>query len=133
MRREYSSGGLVHKDDKVLLVKVKNLKGETVWTFPKGHLEKGETARQAALREVEEETGWRCAAREPLMTARYFFFRGGERIAKRVAWYRMEPEEKVGRPDADEILASKWLKASAAMKQIRYPSDKKLLKMFLAR
>ena len=27
------------------------------WTFPKGHLDEGETTRQAAIREIEEEIG----------------------------------------------------------------------------
>ena len=52
LKTEVSAGGLVLKRDllKILMVRVKNLKGEKVWTFPKGHLEKGETARQAALK-----------------------------------------------------------------------------------
>ena len=45
---------------KLLMVKVKNLKGQIVWTFPKGHIEKGESVEDAALREVTEETGWKC-------------------------------------------------------------------------
>lgn len=131
MLKEYSSGGVVHKGDKVLLVKVQNLKGERLWTFPKGHLEKGETARQAALREVEEETGYRCRVESPLMLVRYFFRRKGELVAKRVRWYRMEPEELVGKPDAEEVLATKWVKTVAVGKILKYPSDKKLLECFL--
>ena len=54
--KEYAAGGIVGKNGKVLLVKVTNLQGQVVWTFPKGHLEKNETPLKAALREVEEET-----------------------------------------------------------------------------
>ena len=64
MNKEFSAGGLVRRGGKVLMVKVCNLKGEEVWTFPKGHVEKGETPMEAALREVEEETGWRCRLKE---------------------------------------------------------------------
>src|SRR5262245_15163023 len=58
--QEVSAGGIVQRDGELLLVKVKNLKGQVVWTFPKGHIEKGETLEQTAEREVLEETGWRC-------------------------------------------------------------------------
>jgi hypothetical protein len=46
---EYSAGGVVVNDNKeVLLIKTKNLKNETVITFPKGHIEKNETSQEAA-------------------------------------------------------------------------------------
>ena len=61
-RRDFSCGGLVWDGDKnlVLLVYVQNLMKKKVWTFPKGHPEHQELDEQAALREVCEETGWRC-------------------------------------------------------------------------
>lgn len=129
--REYSSGGVVHRDGSVLLVQVKNLQGRVVWTFPKGHLEKGETALRAALREVEEETGWRCKSTGVLMTARYRFERKGRPVDKRVRWYRMEPLELVGEPDAEEILRARWTTTREAARRLAYPSDKVLLKTFI--
>jgi diadenosine hexaphosphate hydrolase (ATP-forming) len=66
-----SAGGVVMGHAGVLLIKVKNLQGQVVWTFPKGHLEPGETAEEAALREVEEETGWRCKILGPLLDVEY--------------------------------------------------------------
>ena len=44
----------------VLLIRVSDIKGRPVWSFPKGRLDAGETPAQAALREVLEETGWCC-------------------------------------------------------------------------
>src|SRR5439155_19046241 len=41
------------------------------WTFPKGKLDDGETEAQAALREVEEETGLRCRLRRDMGTVSY--------------------------------------------------------------
>lgn len=125
--REYAAGGIVGRGGKVLLVKTENLKGERVWTFPKGHLEKGERWIDAALREVEEETGWKCRNLGRLAEVRYWFMRGGRRVAKRVVWYRMEPVERTGKPDAGEILAAKWVGSEAASKKLTYPSDKRLL------
>ena len=129
MRKEFSAGGIVSRDGKLLLVKVRNLKGEVVWTFPKGHPEKGETPLEAALREVEEETGWRCRSLGPLTTVAYEFSRQGHPVSKRVKWYRMEPLEKVGEPDEDEILDTRWVKAEAASDRLDYPSDLELLRL----
>jgi 8-oxo-dGTP pyrophosphatase MutT (NUDIX family) len=131
MIRETSAGGLVHRDGKFLMVRVRTLDGKEVWTFPKGHLDPGETTLDAALREVTEETGYACRALGPLMTARYSFMRSKGRVSKTVKWYSMEPEKKVGRPDAAEVLSSRWMGAAAAARALTYPSDVKLLETFL--
>lgn len=127
---ERAAGGVVGRDGEVLLVRVENLKGEKVWTFPKGHLEKGETALKAALREVEEETGWRCRSVGALTKIFYWYVREGRKIYKRVDWYRMEPVEKTGTPDADEILTAKWVDEGRAEALLSYPNDKKLLALY---
>jgi ADP-ribose pyrophosphatase YjhB (NUDIX family) len=126
--KEYAAGGIVERNGKVLLVKVANLEGKVVWTFPKGHLEKKETPLKAALREVEEETGWKCRSVGPLALVRYRFNRNGRPVAKKVRWYRMEPVEKTGRPDEVEIMKTKWVSPDKAAKILSYPSDLKILK-----
>ena len=130
MDREHSAGGVVAKKGKVLLVKVRNLEGKKVWTFPKGHLEKGESELEAALREVEEETGWRCRKVKGLLSVRYNFSRDGRPVAKRVKWYWLEPVEKVGKPDAEEVIRTRWVTPAEAGKRLRYPSDFKLLRVW---
>lgn len=135
---EVSAGGLVLKKNplKILMVRVKNLEGRKVWTFPKGHLEKGETAAQAAIREVREETGWLCRIpprrSEPLLKVRYFFMRGKIKIRKRVIWFLMEPLKKSGSPDPGEILRARWAGLPSAVRLTEYPSDKKTLKILQA-
>lgn len=131
--KEYAAGGIVEKNGKVLLVKVTNLQGDVVWTFPKGHLEKKETPLKAALREVEEETGWKCRSVGPLALVRYRFNRNGRPVAKKVRWYRMEPVEKTGRPDEVEIMKTKWVARKAAAKSLRYPSDLRLIARYLGK
>lgn len=125
--QEFSAGGIVTRAGQVLLVKVENLKGERLWTFPKGHLEAGEDARAAARREVEEETGWRCRIRKALSLVRYSFTRDRRPIRKKVQWYWMEPGLKIGKPDAAEIHKAEWVGFDQAEKKLRYPSDFKLL------
>lgn len=129
--KEYAAGGVVGRKGKVLLVKVTNLQGEVRWTFPKGHLEGKEKPLQAALREVEEETGWRCRPVGFLAEIRYRFSRNGRPVAKKVRWYRMEPIEKVGRPDAVEIMNTKWVAARSAARALSYPTDLKLIDRYL--
>lgn len=132
-RKEYAAGGIVGRGGKVLLVQVRNLEGKIIWTFPKGHLEKKETWLDAALREVEEETGWKCRSLGPLSRATYRFEREGRPVLKQVRWYRMEPVEKTGLPDADEIRKTKWVEAKAAMNSLSYPSDGRALARYLGR
>lgn len=131
LAKEYAAGGVVGRDGKVLLVQVKNLEGRIVWTFPKGHLEKGETWLKAALREVEEETGWKCRNLGALSDVTYRFKREGRPVFKKVKWYRMERIKRTGKPDADEIRRTKWVPAARAAKTLTYPSDVRLIARYL--
>lgn len=126
---EYSAGGVVTRNRKVLLVKVQNLKGDYVWTFPKGHVEGSETPRMAALREVLEETGYDCEVLCPLTVVSYRFTRNGKLVKKKVRWYRMAPKGKTGTPDAAEVFAVRWTAADEARRRLRYPGDFRLLEL----
>ena len=63
------------------------------WVFPKGHLEQGETAQQAAVREGAEETGVEIAIDEWLGVTRYEFSdrRHGIQNLKTVDWFAAHP------------------------------------------
>ena len=50
------------------------------WTFPKGHLEAGESPEDAALREVEEETALRCRPLRPIGRSSYVDHRGRPKV-----------------------------------------------------
>jgi ADP-ribose pyrophosphatase YjhB (NUDIX family) len=129
MRFEFSAGGIVAEGTRVLLVRTKNLNGEEVWTFPKGHIEKKEKAAEAALREVIEETGYSCEIINKIGSVEYFFKDKGELIKKTVQWFLMKPlpAGKTREPDS-EIDEVKWVEIKQADKLLSYDSDKKTLK-----
>jgi len=109
------------------MVKVQNLEGKQIWTFPKGHIEKGEKSEQAALREVEEETGYRCEIVKPFDRIQYWFKRENQLTKKTVTWFLMKPLEKTGTFDTQEILETKWVPLVEAERLTKYKSDKKIL------
>lgn len=129
LRREVSAGGVVEGPEGFLMIRVRNLEGRELWTFPKGHLEPGETPAEAAGREVLEETGWRCRVLSPLLDVRYQFKRGGEPIDKVVHWFRMAPEMKAGAPDPEEVLEAAWCDLAEVARRVTYPSDRDILKI----
>ncbi|MCX5783104.1 MAG: NUDIX hydrolase [Elusimicrobia bacterium] len=126
---EFSCGGVVLDGGRLLLICVKNMRNRKVWTFPKGHLEQNEKPRQAALREVEEETGYKCSIIRPLTRVRYYFSLRGQTRKKVVQWYLMRPLMKSGKPDAVEIVETRWEPIEKAKQMIQYPSDHKLLRI----
>jgi 8-oxo-dGTP pyrophosphatase MutT (NUDIX family) len=129
---EFSAGGLVVDEGRrVLLIRARDLRNRPVWTLPKGTLLAGESSANAALREVREETGWRCELVRELEAVTYWFQRDGARIKKTVRWYLMRPLEKVGEHDheVDEVA---WADRGEALARLRYDSDRRLLTTTLA-
>ena len=59
-------GAIVFRDDKVLLVKRTNHPGKGLWAIPGGRVELGETLKEAASREVKEETGVIISPKGPI-------------------------------------------------------------------
>ena len=124
---QFSAGGLVVDDaGRVLLIRARDLRNQPVWTLPKGALNPGESAADAALREVREETGWECEVVRELDAVTYWFQRDGRRIRKTVRWYLMRPLRKAGEHDheVDEVL---WTDPDDARARLRYESDLKLV------
>jgi len=80
-----AAGGVVQKDDEELLI----YRLEK-WDFPKGKLEKGESFKQAAVREVEEETGVEVLLDKKICTTWHTYTFRKKRILKCTKWYAME-------------------------------------------
>ena len=91
------------------------------WSFPKGKLEHGETWEQAAVREVEEETGLRCTADAEAGRTHYDVQAG----PKEVRYYRMSCD---GEPRAqNEVDEVQWLPLDAARELLTHERDRALL------
>jgi 8-oxo-dGTP diphosphatase len=93
------------------------------WTVPKGKLDAGETHVEAALREVEEETGLRCSLGPELPSASYRDRRGRP---KRVRYWAMTPVGGRFTPTA-EVDEVRWLPVPEAKALLSYPRDRELL------
>lgn len=103
-----AAGGIVHHISDAFLM----IKRFGVWDFPKGKIEKGETTTEAALREVEEETGvkeLRIIQDFPIVFHIYRHAR--QWIVKKTFWFYMESDFK-GKPEPqkeEDILEAAWI------------------------
>jgi 8-oxo-dGTP pyrophosphatase MutT (NUDIX family) len=116
-----AAGGVVWRrtsNDKVKVLLVHRPRYDD-WSLPKGKLDDGESARSAALREVEEETGLRCKAGEELAEVRYKDRKGR---AKRVRYWAMRPIDGEFEPnhEVDEI---RWVPLDDVPAQLTYEHD----------
>jgi NUDIX domain len=106
-----AAGGVVFKQDQMLLMFRRG-----VWDLPKGKLDPGERSREAALREVEEETGVRAELGEKICTTWHTYLHNGNRVLKRTKWYRMMClDDSQMAPQAEEGISELgWMTHSEA-------------------
>jgi ADP-ribose pyrophosphatase YjhB (NUDIX family) len=124
---ELSAGGVVvDEHQRVLLIRARDLRNRAVWTLPKGAPAAGESIVETAMREVREETGYRCEIVRELEPVTYWFQRDGHRVKKTVRWYLMRPLEKVGEHD-HEVDEVGWVEREEALSRLRYESDRRLV------
>ncbi|NJL04052.1 MAG: NUDIX domain-containing protein [Chloroflexaceae bacterium] len=92
------------------------------WALPKGHLEAGETEREAAVREVYEETGISCTLGALLGRISYPVVRRGAIKQKTVVYFYGTAAHLPTMPRASEgISAAEWVPTAAASARIGYP------------
>jgi 8-oxo-dGTP pyrophosphatase MutT (NUDIX family) len=99
------------------------------WSLPKGHLDPGEDATAAAVREVHEETGVACTITRALGTTAYV----GPRGPKRVTWFVMRPVDgdPAARPADDEVDMARWTPVAHLEDLLTYPTDLDLVRTAL--
>lgn len=99
------------------------------WSLPKGKLEPGESFEQAALREVTEETGFRCRALGELPSVTYRDRKGRTKL---VRYWLMEPIDGAFESH-DEVDELRWLRPREAYGLLSYEHDQDLVRTALRR
>lgn len=129
-RHETSAGGVVVRmvDGSPRYLLIRDSYGH--WGFPKGHLERGERADTAALREVMEETGLRSVTVAASIEKIEWFFRfRGTLIHKRCEFFLMQTDVAETKPQRSEgITACQWTPIAEAMDLIEYENARAVLR-----
>jgi 8-oxo-dGTP diphosphatase len=115
--RSEAAGGVVMRDG---LVAVVHRPRYDDWSLPKGKLDAGESFEEAALREVEEETGLRCRLERELPSVEYEV-RGRPKV---VRYWLMAVEADPGFVANDEVDDVRWLSPADAAALLTYDRDK---------
>ena len=128
-REEISSGGVVFRRvggvPQYLLI----LDRHDNWGFPKGHLEQGESARDAAHREILEETGLADLIAHATLREIDWTFRAGEVLVhKRCGYFLFESTAGKTCPQGEEgITRCAWFTSEEASRRLTFQNTRILL------
>jgi 8-oxo-dGTP diphosphatase len=117
-----AAGGIVLRRARPPLIAVVRLR-KGGWVLPKGKLDDGETPRDAAMREVWEETGHEVSVHEFLGTLAYDL-RGRSKI---VHYWRMETQGRSTRQLMKDVTAVDWLPLEAAVERLSRDHERAFL------
>jgi 8-oxo-dGTP diphosphatase len=96
------------------------------WSLPKGKVDPGETEPVTAVREVQEETGYSSHLGRRLATVSYPVEQG----VKKVRYWAARRVDGQFAPNS-EVDELKWMPVAEALKQLKYPHDRKVLRRFV--
>ncbi len=109
------------------LIGRKDRRGRLLWSLPKGHIEPGESAEQAAVREVAEETGIAGTIVGQLGTIDFWFMADGRRVHKTVHHFLLRAEGGE-LSDADvEVTAVAWVPLEELGSRLAYEDERTLV------
>jgi 8-oxo-dGTP pyrophosphatase MutT (NUDIX family) len=131
---EFSAGGVVVRDGAcvVIVPTRRDANGSRVLALPKGHPEEGESASDAALREVREEAGVEARLVEKLGDVRYWYMRGGRRIAKVVSFFLLEYLSGEVDDHDREVEHARWLPLEDAARELTYKGERDMARRALS-
>jgi 8-oxo-dGTP pyrophosphatase MutT (NUDIX family) len=133
MIREFSAGGVVVRRMRgrpfVAVVRVRN----DVLALPKGHPDAGESAADAAWREVREETGLEAELVEKLDDIRYWYVRGGERVMKIVSFFLFRYRSGSVADHDHEVEEALWIPLDEARDRLAYKGEREMATIALSR
>jgi 8-oxo-dGTP pyrophosphatase MutT (NUDIX family) len=133
MIREFSAGGVcvrrMRGRDYLAAVRVK---GGTVLALPKGHVDPGEAAAEAARREVREEAGVTGELVEKLGDVKYWYSRDGDRVMKIVTFFLFRyVSGSVGDHD-HEVDSAEWVPLDEAPRLLAYRGERQMAETALS-
>jgi len=118
--------------------RVPRKKPKTVLCLPKGLVDPGEKALEAALREVREETGITAIPVAKLADIKYVYVRSwgdGERVFKIVSFYLLRYEsgriDNIATEMRVEVARARWVRLSEAPKLLAYRGEKQMARKAL--
>jgi 8-oxo-dGTP pyrophosphatase MutT (NUDIX family) len=125
--REFSAGGVVVRNMRgrpyMAAVRVKDGR---VLALPKGHIDPGESAVEAAAREVREETGVHGTVVEKIEDIRYWYSREGRRVLKVVSFFLFRYRAGSVRDHDHEVVSAEWIPLADAPKLLSYRGEKEV-------
>ena len=127
MTKEKSCGALVYRKqgEAVQLLLLKHRMGGH-WSFPKGHVEAGETEMQTALREVREETGLSISLLPGFREQVNYSPRPG--ISKDVVYFLGFAEDSRTTPQEEEISEIRWVNIGRMQNYLTYNNDRRMVR-----
>lgn len=129
IRHEKSCGALVFRRDTrtgrryVLMIRHKHGGHRS---FPKGHVEAGETEHETAVREVEEETAVRIRITSPFSEKVHYSPMPG--VQKEVVYFLAVTDQKYTHPHDGEIADVEWVPLEHAERSLTHENDKIVLR-----
>jgi 8-oxo-dGTP pyrophosphatase MutT (NUDIX family) len=129
---ETSAGGLVVDRREGLppqaaLIGRIDRRGRLLWSLPKGHVEAGETAEDAAVREVMEETGITGRVVAPLGTIDFWFVAEGRRIHKTVHHFLLVALGGELSDEDVEVEQVEWVPLDELTERLAYADERRLI------
>ena len=133
MIREFSAGGVCVRRfrgrEHTAAVRVKD---GSVLALPKGHIDPGESAADAATRELREEAGINGRLVEKLGDVKYWYSRDGDRVMKVVSFFLFRYRSGSVRDHDFEVDSAEWVPLEDAPRLLSYRGEREMAEAALS-